>query len=286
MDISNKKHFLTVKDYSVSKETFDLYHDATLDMLITSPQPSLENLGRYYESPDYISHTDSKRSLFEKAYHFVKGISLKNKLNLINSSSSSKGKLLDIGAGTGDFLLTAKNNGWSTIGLEPSEKAKAIAIQKGIEFVAETQELESHSFDVITMWHVLEHVPNLDNQIKELKRLIKPNGTIIIAVPNFKSYDAKYYGKFWAAYDVPIHFWHFSKTAIKLLFLKENIKLEKILPMKFDSFYVSLLSEKYKNGKMNFIKAFWIGLVSNWKANRSFEFSSHIYVLKNNENAF
>jgi 2-polyprenyl-3-methyl-5-hydroxy-6-metoxy-1,4-benzoquinol methylase len=282
MDISNKKHFLTVKDYSVSQETFDLYHDATLDMLITLPQPSLENLGRYYESPDYISHTDSKRSLFEKAYHFVKGIALKNKLNLINSSSSGKGKLLDIGAGTGDFLLTAKENGWSTIGVEPSEKAKAIAIQKGIEFVVETQELESHSFDVITMWHVLEHVPNLDNQIKELKRLVKPNGTVIIAVPNFKSYDAKYYGKFWAAYDVPIHFWHFSKTAIKILFEKEEIKLEKVLPMKFDSFYVSLLSEKYKNGKMNFIKAFWIGLVSNWKANRSLEFSSHIYVLKNN----
>jgi len=281
MDISNKKHFLTVKDYSVSKETFDLYHDETLDMLITSPQPSLENLGSYYESADYISHTDSKRSLFEKAYHFVKGIALKNKLNLINSSSSSKGNLLDIGAGTGDFLLTAKDNGWSTIGVEPSEKAKAIAIQKGIEFVAATQELESHSFDVITMWHVLEHVPNLENQIAELKRLVKPNGTIIIAVPNFKSYDAKHYGKFWAAYDVPIHFWHFSKTAIKLLFEKENIKLEKILPMKFDSFYVSLLSEKYKNGKMNFIKAFWIGLVSNWKANSSLEFSSHIYVLKN-----
>jgi len=281
MDISNKKHFLTVKDYSVSKETFDLYHDETLDMLITSPQPSFENLGRYYESADYISHTDSKRSLFEKAYHFVKGIALKNKLNLINSSSSSKGNLLDIGAGTGDFLLTAKDNGWSTIGVEPSEKAKAIAIQKGIEFVAATQELESHSFDVITMWHVLEHVPNLENQIAELKRLVKPNGTIIIAVPNFKSYDAKHYGKFWAAYDVPIHFWHFSKIAIKLLFEKENIKLEKILPMKFDSFYVSLLSEKYKNGKMNFIKAFWIGLVSNWKANSSLEFSSHIYILKN-----
>ena len=285
MDISNKKHFLTVKDYSVSQETFDLYHDATLDMLITLPQPSLENLGRYYESPDYISHTDSKRSLFEKAYHFVKGIALKNKLNLITSSSSGKGKVLDIGAGTGDFLLTAKENGWKTIGVEPSEKAKAIAIQKGIEFVVETQELESHTFDVITMWHVLEHVPNLENQIKELKRLVKPNGTIIIAVPNFKSFDAKYYGKFWAAYDVPIHFWHFSKTAIKLLFEKEEIKLEKVLPMKFDSFYVSLLSEKYKNGKMNFIKAFWIGLVSNWKANRSLEFSSHIYVLKNNQKA-
>jgi 2-polyprenyl-3-methyl-5-hydroxy-6-metoxy-1,4-benzoquinol methylase len=285
MDVSNKKHFLTVTDYSVSKETFELYYDQDLDLLITSPQPSPENLGRYYESNDYISHTDSKRSLFEKAYHFVKGIALKNKLNLINNCSSIKGNLLDIGAGTGDFLLTAKQNGWNTIGVEPSEKAKGIAIGKGIKFSNSTNELESNSFNVITMWHVLEHVPNLDLQIKELKRLIKPNGTIIIAVPNFKSYDAKYYGKFWAAFDVPIHFWHFSKTAIKLLFEKENVKLEKVLPMKFDSFYVSLLSEKYKNGKMNFVKAIWIGLLSNIKANRSSEHSSHIYVLKNNEKA-
>ena len=285
MDISNKKHFLTVIDHSVSKEIFELYYDQDLDMLITSPQPSPENLGSYYESNDYISHTDSKRSLFEKAYHFVKGIALKNKLNLINNCSSIKGNLLDIGAGTGDFLLTAKQNGWNTIGVEPSEKAKGIAIGKGIQFSDSTEELESNSFDVITMWHVLEHVPNLEIQIKELKRLVKPNGTIIIAVPNFKSYDANYYGKFWAAFDVPIHFWHFSKTAIKLLFEKEDIKLEKVLPMKFDSFYVSLLSEKYKNGKMNFVKAIWIGLVSNWKANWSLEYSSHIYVLKNTEKA-
>jgi 2-polyprenyl-3-methyl-5-hydroxy-6-metoxy-1,4-benzoquinol methylase len=282
MDISNKKHFLNVKDYSVSNETFDLYYDETLDMLITHPQPSLENLGKYYESEDYISHTDNKRSLFEKLYHFVKSIALKNKLNLINSLQPNKGKILDIGAGTGDFLSVAKNDGWQTIGVEPSDKAKAIAKNKGVLFVSATSELENHSFDVISMWHVLEHVPDLDKQIKELKRLLKPTGTLVIAVPNFKSFDAKHYGKFWAAFDVPIHFWHFSKTAIQLLFEKEEMKLEKVLPMKFDSFYVSLLSEKYKSGKMNFIKAFFIGLESNWKASQQFEYSSHIYIIKNN----
>ena len=281
MDISNKIHFLTVKDYSVSKETFDLYYDETLDMLITHPQPSLENLGKYYESEDYISHTDNKRSLFEKLYHFIKSIALKNKLNLINSLQPNKGRLLDIGAGTGEFLSVAKNDGWQTIGVEPSDRAKSIAKSKGVSFVEETGELENHSFDVISMWHVLEHVPDLDKQIKELKRLLKPTGTLIIAVPNFKSFDANHYGKFWAAFDVPIHFWHFSKTAIQLLFEKEEMKLEKILPMKFDSFYVSLLSEKYKSGKMNFIKAFFTGLQSNWKARQHFEYSSHIYILKN-----
>ena len=217
MDISNKKHFLTVKDYSVSKETFELYHDEVLDMLITHPQPSLENLGKYYESEDYISHTDNKRSLFEKLYHFIKSIALKKKLNLINSQQSQKGRLLDIGAGTGDFLLFAKNDGWQTIGVEPNDRAKSIAKNKGISFVEETTELESQTFDVITMWHVLEHVPDLDKQIKELKRLLKPTGTLIVAVPNFKSFDAKYYGKFWAAYDVPIHFWHFSMQAAPAL---------------------------------------------------------------------
>ena len=281
MDISNKKHFLTVKDYSVSKETFDLYYDETLDMLITHPQPSLENLGKYYESEDYISHTDNKRSLFEKLYHFIKSIALKNKLNLINSLQPNKGRLLDIGAGTGEFLSVAKNDGWQTIGVEPSDRAKSIAKSKGVSFVEETGELENHSFDVISMWHVLEHVPDLDKQIKELKRLLKPTGTLIIAVPNFKSFDANHYGKFWAAFDVPIHFWHFSKTAIQLLFEKEEMKLEKILPMKFDSFYVSLLSEKYESGKMNFVKAFFVGLQSNWKAKGNFEYSSHIYILKN-----
>jgi len=281
MNVLNKKHFLTVKDHSVSKEIFDLYYDEELDMLITSPQPELQNLDRYYESEDYISHTDNKRSLFEKAYHFVKNIALKNKLNLINSQQPQKGKLLDIGAGTGDFLLTAKNDGWETIGVEPSDRAKNIAKEKGISFVEEIRTLENHSLDVITMWHVLEHVPDLELQIQELKRLLKPTGTLIIAVPNYKSFDASHYETFWAAYDVPIHFWHFSKKSIQLLFERVDMKLEKVHPMKFDSFYVSLLSEKYKTGKMNYIKAFLIGLKSNWKAKNSKEYSSHIYVLKN-----
>lgn len=283
MDIKNTKPFLKVKDYSVSQETFELLYDEELDMLITYPQPSLDKLPSYYESVDYISHTDGNKSLFEKMYQFVKSIALKSKLKLINSQSP-KGRILDIGAGVGDFLSVCKNDGWQTIGIEPSDKAKNIAKSKGVSFVENLSELENHSFDIITMWHVLEHVPNLEEQITELKRLIKPNGTIIIAVPNFKSFDAKHYGQFWAAFDVPIHLWHFSKTAIKKLFAKEKLELIKVLPMKFDSFYVSLLSEKYKTGKMNFIKAFFIGFKSNLKAARNSEYSSHIYVIKNAKN--
>ncbi len=136
-------------------------------------------------------------------------------------------------------------------------------------------------FDIISLWHVLEHVPNLEEYILNLKKLIKPNGTIIIAVPNYKSFDANYYGKFWAAFDVPRHLWHFSKRSIRLLFAKENMEVVKILPMKFDAYYVSLLSEKNKNNKTNFIKAVWIGFQSNLKAKSNFEYSSLIYLLKN-----
>lgn len=280
MSFQNNIFFQKVRDYSVSKEIFELHHNPEYDLLITFPKPSLEKLPSYYESEDYISHTDGKRSLFERLYHLIKGIALNNKLKLINAKSE-KGKLLDIGAGTGDFLVVAQKDGWQTTGIEPSEKAKSIAINKGVNFAANLSELENHSFDVITMWHVLEHVPNLNEYIAELKRLLKPSGTILIAVPNFKSFDANYYGRFWAAYDVPRHIWHFSKTAIQKLFAEKEMKLVEVLPMKFDSFYVSLLSEKYKTGKMNFIRAFFVGLKSNKSGKQTNEYSSHIYVIKN-----
>ena len=284
MDISNHKLFLTVKDHSVSGEIFELYYDKEQDLVFTHPQPSEQNLPSYYESENYISHTDGKRSLFEKAYHLVKSIALKNKLHLINSSQNTKGSLLDIGAGTGEFLSVAKENGWQAVGVEPSEKAKSIALKKGVSFVDNTSFLSDASIDVITMWHVLEHVPDVKKQIAELKRIVKPNGTILIAVPNFNSFDAKHYGTFWAAYDVPRHLWHFSKTAIQSLFNKEGLQVIKVVPMKFDAFYVSLLSEKYKSGTMNFVKAFYIGLKSNWSGKKNMEYSSHIYVIKNSKN--
>jgi len=281
MDFSKNNIYITVKDHSVSGEKFELLLDEELQLLKTHPQPASENLGSYYESDDYISHTDGKRSLFEKLYHAVKQKALRDKIKLIENFQPKKGKLLDIGAGTGDFLVIAAKNGWDVVGLEPSPKAKAIAQSKGVKFLEALSEMPDHSADVISMWHVLEHVPDVKAQILELKRILKPDGVLIVAVPNFKSYDAQHYGKYWAAYDVPRHLWHFSKTAIKLLFEKEGMKLEKILPMKFDSFYVSLLSEKYKTGKMNFVSAFFTGLRSNLKAKRNFEYSSHIYVLKN-----
>ena len=275
------KSFITVKDFSVSGESFSLLLNEEYQILKTHPQPTLDKLGSYYEFEDYISHTDGKRTLFEKMYHFIKRKAIRDKVSLINSYQPVKGRILDIGAGTGDFLLECKNQNWDILGIEPNDKAKGIALGKGIKFGDTIEKLESNSFDVITMWHVLEHVPDVEHQVAELKRLLKPSGTLIIAVPNFKSFDAKYYKTFWAAYDVPRHLWHFSKTAIEKLFDKQNMNLVAVKPMWFDSYYVSLLSEKNKTGKMKFINGLTIGFVSNLVGIFKNEYSSHIYILKN-----
>ena len=285
-DKKDSKIFVKCKDYTVSEEIFTLYHDEEKDMLITSPQPDEENLPKYYQSDDYISHTDAKKTLIEKLYQIVKSFTLRKKVKLITKLKKHKGALLDIGAGTGDFLIAAKKAEWNIYGVEPNQDARKLAQKKELELNKNTIELDSHKFDIITMWHVLEHVPNINNQIIELKRLLKPDGYIIIAVPNFKSYDARYYHSFWAAYDVPRHLWHFSRKSINMIFSKHKMNVVDIIPMKFDSFYVSMLSEKYKTTKMNYIKAFWIGLRSNIKAMRSKEYSSLIYVVKASKNSF
>ncbi|MEE9361906.1 MAG: class I SAM-dependent methyltransferase [Cellulophaga sp.] len=273
------KFYLNSKDYSVSKEEFKLVMDTDLEMLVTEPQP--KDLAAYYESDVYISHTDSNKTLVDKIYQKVKKYSLRKKVGLLNSNVKKNRTLLDVGAGTGDFLSVAKQNGWKVTGVEPNEKAREKATEKGIRLYADFNSLPNTKFQVITLWHVLEHLPDLENQIKILKFFLEDDGILIIAVPNYKCYDAKHYKNFWAAYDVPRHLWHFSSVSIKRLFAKENMKVVETKPMLFDSFYVSLLSEKYKTGKQNFVKAFFIGLSSNISAWRTKEYSSHIYVLKN-----
>lgn len=284
---NSKNHtYLTVKDHSVSGEEFQLIYNHDLDLLETHPAPSEPNLANYYESEDYISHTSGKRNLFELAYHFVRSIALKQKLKLIHSFNSEEKKLLDVGCGTGDFLKIAKDHKWNVSGIEPDRNARLLANQKVDESVFDVDHLltfKPQSFDVITLWHVLEHLPKLENQIAVLESLLKPTGHLVIAVPNFKSYDAKYYGTFWAAFDVPRHLWHFSQNAISNLVHPKKMKVIENIPMTFDAYYVAMLSEKYKNGVMNPLKALWIGWKSNRKAKQSGEFSSLIYIIKKNE---
>ncbi|ETN94069.1 class I SAM-dependent methyltransferase [Zhouia amylolytica] len=274
-----KTKYLSCKDYTVTGENFDLVYDEDYDMLITHPQPDPEKLPAYYQSDEYISHTDAAKTILDKLYQRVKKINLNKKVQYINTTNPKKGLLLDIGAGTGDFLLYAQKLGWEVQGIEPNKKARILAKEKGIS-IAEKLTIEKTKYDVITMWHVLEHVPNLKEQIQQLSALLSDDGTIFIAVPNYKSYDAKYYEEHWAAYDVPRHLWHFSRKSISKLFKEQNMRVVKILPMVFDSFYVSLLSEKYKGSKMRFIKAFTRGTISNLKAKQTGEYSSLIYVIK------
>ena len=282
---NKKKPFLKCVDHTVSRETFTLLRDSKYDLLLTHPKPNNEELGKYYESEAYISHTDANKSLFDKVYQTVKNHTIKQKLKLINSLNTEDKTILDIGCGTGDFLETCRNDQWSISGIEPNDGARSIAVNKTeysiLSSIEELLNNDLNQFDVITMWHVLEHVPDLSEYIISLKKLLKPKGILIVAVPNYKSYDAKYYGKFWAAYDVPRHLWHFSKRSMETIFREHNFKIVKILPMKFDAYYVSLLSEKYKSGSSNPIKAFYRGLLSNLKAKKNKEYSSLIYVIKN-----
>ena len=269
---------INIQDHSISREMFTLVYDPELDYYITQPIP--KNIAAYYESDVYISHTDSIDSIKDKLYQFVKKINLRKKIKLIDALYHPHKTVLDIGAGTGDFLKAAENYGWNISGVEPNSKARQLALNKNISLAANIQEISDKRFDVITLWHVLEHLPDLDSDIQKFKQLLNPKGTLVIAVPNYKSYDAKHYKEFWAAYDVPRHLYHFSQNSINRIFSKYDFQLLATKPMVFDSYYVSLLSEKYKTGNHNFFKAFLYGTLSNISAYFTKEHSSIIYILK------
>jgi len=272
------KLFLKTKDFLVTGEEFELYHDPQLEMLVTQPQP--KDSSTYYGSEEYISHTDSKASLIGRLYHVVKQHSLRNKVQLVDNRSNKHKNLLDIGAGTGDFLLKASSEGFKISGIEPNEKARSNAAKKGLQLYKDISEVKNQTFDIITLWHVLEHLPNLEKQLQIIESVLEKDGVLVVAVPNYKSFDATYYGAHWAAYDVPRHLWHFSKTSICRLFDKHKMEVVSIKPMIFDSFYVSLLSEKYKGNKLYLFSAFCVGLWSNIRACFSKEYSSLIYTIK------
>lgn len=270
-----------IKDFSVSGKSFQLKYDADNELYQTLFS-DWKHLNDYYQSENYISHTDGKRNPIEKIYQIVKQYTIKTKWDLIKKhQNKDKINVLDIGCGTGDFLKygNQKNNS-NGVGVEPNDVARQKAQSKNVEVFNDLKEIKAHNFDVITLWHVLEHVPDIENYFSFFNEKLHKDGLLVIAVPNFKSYDAKFYGEHWAAWDVPRHLWHFSKKSMQKISQTHGFDLTHIQPMYFDSFYVSLLSEKYKNGKQNLLKAFWVGLRSNWKAKRTKEYSSHIYLFK------
>lgn len=284
--VCNSTDFMKIlqcKDYTVSQENFQVVSCVSCNFKFTDPRPEENKIGDYYKSEEYISHSNTNKGAINKMYQSVRQYTLKQKLSLINQYESNK-KLLDIGCGTGDFLKTCSNAGWDVSGIEPDSNARKIACEMLSIKVGDEKELlkmKANSFGIISLWHVLEHVYHLNKRIEEIKYLLEENGKLIIAVPNNMSYDAEYYKEFWAAYDLPRHLYHFDPKSMEMLMKKHGFKIEKILPMKFDSFYVSLLSEKYKNGKVNYLNALRVGLKSNYLAtkNKTHTFSSQIYIM-------
>lgn len=281
---THKTH-ITLKDHSVSGESFKLLVDPSFGFLYTFPKPTDCDLKAYYPDAGYISHNNQLNSFVDAMYHAARYVSLKRKIRLIKPFKVKSGALLDVGAGTGHFIKSANAAGWDAIGIEPNTKAREIANSSGNVLIFDQDKLSSfpeHSFDVITLWHVLEHLPNLSESINIFKKLLKPEGRIIVAVPNYKSYDSNHFKNFWAAYDAPRHLWHFSKDSMTKVFSKVQMSLESTHPMLMDAFYVSMLSNKYKSGSHKILSSLCTGLLSNIKAFRTGEYSSLIYVIKNN----
>lgn len=270
------KHYLSLQDYFLTQEKFDLHRDETTGLIKTIPQP--DDLGKYYESEVYLSHDDTATGLFATLYKISKKWNLASKVDLVKNWVA-QGKVLDIGAGVGDLVKELEKSNFTATGFEPSSKARSVASGKGVNLSPSLDNFEPNSFDLITMYHVLEHVPDLNLQKQQIIKLLKPQGIFIVALPNYESFDARYYGKLWAAYDVPRHLFHFNKTAVSTLF-EDSFEIVAMKPLWLDSFYVSILSERYKKSSLPFVRGLIIGFVSNMMALFTKEPSSITYVLK------
>jgi len=271
-----------VTDYSITKEIFELKRCGVCSFIVTSPKPNNENLSRYYESDNYISHSGKSNNLLNWIYILARNYSLKWKLRLANSLRAP-GRALDIGCGTGEFLNILKKSKWEVAGVEVNKAAREKAKNLIQQSISESTQETVGQFDLITLWHVMEHLPQLQDSLQEISDKLAPNGTLLIAVPNHSSYDAQNYGPLWAAYDVPRHLWHFNQKSMVLLLQKNGFILTKVIPMKLDAFYVSALSEKYKSNRTtlpNLFRAFLVGAKSNLRAQKTGEHSSLIYIAK------
>ncbi len=275
---------LSAADHTVSKEKFPVAECGGCTLRFTQDVPGPECIAPYYQSEDYISHTNTSKGLINRLYQFVRNRTMVSKQKLVQRSTGlSRGNLLDVGSGVGTFVHVMKQTGWNVTGLEPDAGARKVAAQVYntiLTDIGQFYDLPQGSFDAITMWHVLEHVHELQRYIRQLKALLKENGKLFIAVPNYTSKDAAAYKEHWAAYDVPRHLYHFSPRSIEVLMEKNGMKVEAYKPMWYDSFYISLLSSKYKSGKPNLVTAFFNGLGSNLAALGNVKkCSSVIYVI-------
>jgi 2-polyprenyl-3-methyl-5-hydroxy-6-metoxy-1,4-benzoquinol methylase len=268
---------LKTTDFATTGEQFNITQCSQCGLITTNPRPTLATIGKYYQSPNYISHTDGSKSLTDRIYRRVRSYATRTKLDLIRRYHAS-GSMLDFGCGTGAFLDEALKQGWSCTGVEPAVDARK-RIGPQIDVHANIQSVRS-SFDVITLWHVFEHVHDPNETLQQLQQRLLPGGTLFIAVPNPESFDAQHYKEHWAGYDVPRHLWHFTKESMTRLLTQHKMKIHQVVPMKFDAFYVSLLSESYRHpgkGLRNMAAALFAGMRSNRNAGKD-NYSSLIYI--------
>jgi SAM-dependent methyltransferase len=276
-------HYLTCRDHTVSGEEFDIVECDGCGFRFTNPRPDENDIGRYYESEDYTPHQDSSQGLIDSLYRWVRLYTLRSKHRLISSLvTDPPGRLLDFGCGTGEFLDLCQSRGWTARGLDPDPDAQEVARERyglTVEDPARIRELPPDHFDIITLWHVLEHVPGLSETVKELRRALAPTGTLVVAVPNCSSFDARYYGKYWAAYDVPRHLYHFCPSDVRRLFDRFDMTVSEVRPMRLDAFYVSLLSEQYRDGWL--LRAPIVALLSTlWAVAHEHRYSAQLYLIQ------
>jgi len=276
---------LEAKDQTVSKELFQIWECSDCRLRFTQDIPGPGNIGAYYKSSAYISHSNTTKGFINKLYHLVRSFTLNSKKRLVQKTSAKiENSLLDVGAGTGAFASTMQKAGWQVTALEPDETARTNAKEQYNISLHPPEHLFSlapASFNLITLWHVLEHVHELHTYLKTFHSLLSEEGSLIIAVPNYKSYDATAYSVAWAAYDVPRHLYHFSPESMKHLLHRHGFRITKYRRMWFDSFYISLLSEKYLTGKSRPFKAFLTGFISNLHAlGNRYKCSSIIYIAR------
>ena len=271
-----RNHLICI-DHSISQESFALVQCTQCNHIFTNPRPDTGNIDKYYDSSTYISHDSNRFTPQVFAYRIARFFALRWKHSLVKSLHN-RGKLLDFGSGTGHFLSFMEGKGWEVSGVEPSQTARDNSKQKSAIYPS-LSELPKIKFDIVTAWHVLEHVHDIKGVLKSLKSVTKKNGRIIVAFPNPLSEDALHYREFWAGYDVPRHLHHFTEESFKRVCKKNKLKIEKRLPMKLDAYYVSLLSEKYLQSKNPLLRAMRMARSSNKAASKTGNFSSVIYIL-------
>ena len=273
------KTVLQLKDFFLSQEDFSIMECPQCGLRFTTPRPAPDVIGKYYQSEEYYSHQQNNKGLVPRMYEFVKTFNIKHKAYLA-IGDLPKGRLLDIGCGVGDFLGYVKKQGWEIQGVEPSEDAKKIA-ESRLGFMpkspSESTQFEDHSFDVITLWHVLEHVDDLQFQTSEISRLLKSGGRLVIALPNFQSFDCQYYNEMWAAWDVPRHLNHFAPDMLRGMFSSLGFQVIDTQKLIWDSYYISFMSERFLHHSFPLLRGAWVGLRSNLKARKNGMYSSLVY---------